>query len=239
MTDAPPLNPNPTNDPATSSAPTTVSTAPSLLPPPLKRKYDELAQDPEDTNPMSAEDAQTLKNIDAGTYEMSDKDYPSFFYKDGSYDPEDLEKGLLRGEVIPRFLRHIWVGPKSAVNGLKEGIPSGCNARLHNSFKIVPEMIGYAGVQARTALSTKDWRPRDGSFKYDKFFQRIVDLFADVDDPWVVETLAWFQNEVFGDNDAPASEPNDEDNADDVDPVLAQHAARRAAAAARATPESV
>ncbi|KAJ7718663.1 hypothetical protein B0H16DRAFT_1738836 [Mycena metata] len=122
-----------------------------------------------------------LKSIVVGTHEITERDYPSFFYEEGSYDVNDLEKGLLRSNALPRILRHVLVGPKSAINGLRDSIPSGCDARPHGVFKISPEMLGYAGVQ--------DWRRPDGQYNYDKLFKNIVNLFSDAEDPWVVETL--------------------------------------------------
>ncbi|KAJ7738801.1 hypothetical protein B0H16DRAFT_1729772 [Mycena metata] len=179
------------------------------------------ATPPSDTSP---EAVALLKSIVAGTHEMSEQDYPSFFYEEGSYDADDLEKDLLRGDALPRILQHIWVGPKSAINGLRNSIPSGCNAKLHGVFKISPEMIGYAGVQGRTTISTKDWRARDGKFHYEKLFQKI--------------TLAWFQEEVFGTNTGPNAPSDAEEESEAADPVLLQRAARRAASEATSSTAS-
>ncbi|KAJ7742611.1 hypothetical protein B0H16DRAFT_1464054 [Mycena metata] len=38
----------------------------------------------------------------------------------GSYNLDALEKGLLRGNALPQVLRHVWVGPKSTINCLRD-----------------------------------------------------------------------------------------------------------------------
>ena len=41
-------------------------------------------------------------------------------------------------------------------------------------------------------LSTADWM-KDSVFDDEDFFKSIMALFSDGEDPWVVETLAWWQ----------------------------------------------
>ncbi|KAJ7468865.1 hypothetical protein B0H11DRAFT_1732036 [Mycena galericulata] len=121
-------------------------------------------------------------------------EYPAFVYEEGSWDPRDPENGLLRGDLLIRVLRHIWTAPASAWFGLEnEAIPAVCNARVHGVYQVTPEMIGYAGVQARTMISTSDWKLRDGTYDYEQFYNSIVILFSDPDDEWAIETLKWYQ----------------------------------------------
>ncbi|KAJ7811349.1 hypothetical protein B0H14DRAFT_2606607 [Mycena olivaceomarginata] len=166
-----------------------------------------------------------LKRIVEGKVPLKTRTYPSCFYAEDSYDPTNLDKGLLRGEVIPRVLRHIWTGPKTAIVGVEKSLHPTCNARLHNHQHVSPEMIGYACVQARTMLGTKEWVLRDGPYDYTKVFDRIVALFAIPDDPWAKETLEWYQREVFGNADV--AQCADSDESSDEEDVLAQRAARR------------
>lgn len=43
-----------------------------------------------------------------------------------------------------------------------------------------------------------DWRAEDGVFEKEKFFMVVASLFEDdLDDPWCVETLAWWNEYVF------------------------------------------
>jgi hypothetical protein len=38
----------------------------------------------------------------------------------------------------------------------------------------------------------ESWSTEDDSFKVADFYNSIVELFDDVDDPWVIDTLAWW-----------------------------------------------
>jgi len=51
---------------------------------------------------------------------------------------------------------------------------------------------GAECLQARTIIAKNDWAPLDGDYDYQKLFKAIVALFAS-DDPWVTETLEWYQ----------------------------------------------
>ncbi|KAJ6488771.1 hypothetical protein C8R45DRAFT_929479 [Mycena sanguinolenta] len=94
-----------------------------------------------------------------------------------------------------------------------------CAASAHGSFHITPEKLGYVGVH---------WTDKDGKFDYEKFFNRIVDLFADADDPWVVETLEWYQKGIFGCG-GHIGGSDGEESRDDEDSEVARIRARRAA----------
>ncbi|KAJ7694304.1 hypothetical protein B0H14DRAFT_3530738 [Mycena olivaceomarginata] len=185
------------------------------------------APDPGTVSPSAtdAAAAEFLKRIVEGKVLLKTRTYPSCFYAEDSYDPMNLDNGMLRGEVIPHVLRHIWTGPKTAIVGVEKSLHPSYNARLHNHLHVSPEMIGYACVQARTMLGTKEWFPRDGSYDYSKVFDRIVALFAVPDDPWAKETLEWYQREVFGNADV--AQCADSDESSDEEDVLAQRAARR------------
>ncbi|KAF7374196.1 hypothetical protein MSAN_00301500 [Mycena sanguinolenta] len=173
-----------------------------------------------------------LDRIVNGNVEIKNDALPSFLWAEGAYNPENFDKGLLRGEFPLRVLRHIWTGPRSAINGLDKGIPAVCNARLHNKYTVDEYMIANAVVQARGMLSTRDWAPRDGAFDNEKLFDQIVKLFSKKDDAWVIETLAW---QVFGDYEAPAvDDPEETAEPSPADDILAQRAARQAAAASSA-----
>ena len=43
-------------------------------------------------------------------------------------------------------------------------------------------------------IATHDWAEEDDGYRYDALFDSVVDLFEnDPTDPWVVETLEWYQ----------------------------------------------
>ncbi|KAJ7462487.1 hypothetical protein FB451DRAFT_1180780 [Mycena latifolia] len=121
------------------------------------------------------------------------KYFPSRFYAAGAYDPEEPEKGLFRSPSLLRVLRHIWMAPSSAMDGA-DTLRKTCNARAHGQCFVKGRMVGYACAQGRTLISASDWTSKEGSYNYEKMFDEVVHLFEDdPTDPWVVETLKWFQ----------------------------------------------
>ncbi|KAJ7602977.1 hypothetical protein DFH06DRAFT_1257676 [Mycena polygramma] len=122
-------------------------------------------------------------------------EFPSCFYPEGAYNPDDTEEGLFRSPFLARICRHLWLAPGSALHRPPQ-IPPRCNARAHHKFVMEAEMIGYACAQvSRTMISTSDWDRYDGLFSYTDMWDAIMALFkSDPQDPWVVETLAWYQD---------------------------------------------
>ncbi|KAJ7468187.1 hypothetical protein FB451DRAFT_1401433 [Mycena latifolia] len=128
-------------------------------------------------------------NLDLTAAEVS-----AFCYEEGTYDPENMDHGLLHSHLLLRVLWHMWTTPSSALFGLEDGLSPRSNAKYHGVFQVLPEMIGCAAIQARTMIATDDWKRQHGSYNYEELFNTIVNLLADPDDPWVEETLAWFQS---------------------------------------------
>ncbi|KAJ6478910.1 hypothetical protein C8R45DRAFT_1101350 [Mycena sanguinolenta] len=180
---------------------------------------------PEATNALNA--LLNGSKLTNGKAALTASNFPSCFYADGDYDPENPERGLFRSLFLLRVARHIWTGPASAMDGATK-IKKICAASAHGSFHITPEKLGYVGVHARTLISTSQWTDKDGKFDYEKFFNRIVDLFADADDPWVVETLEWYQKGIFGCG-GHIRGSDGEESSDDEDSEVARIRARRAA----------
>jgi hypothetical protein len=86
-----------------------------------------------------------------------------------------------------------------------------CIGEMYNIFTISPENIAYAAVvvciglswydqfslsthnQARFCISSKKtWSFNDNNFSYRTFYQAILGIFVDDDDPWVRDTLVWW-----------------------------------------------
>ncbi|KAJ7852609.1 hypothetical protein B0H13DRAFT_2359404 [Mycena leptocephala] len=116
-------------------------------------------------------------------------EFPSCFWDDDKYDSNDTEKNLFRSQFLARVARHIWTGPSTAYQRAK-AIPKRCKARTHGVCTMTAEMLGYG----RTILSTSDWDTLDGLFNYEDMLEAILALFkTNPQDPWAVETLAWYQ----------------------------------------------
>ncbi|KAJ7731558.1 hypothetical protein DFH07DRAFT_847185 [Mycena maculata] len=125
--------------------------------------------------------------------------YPSCFYAEGPFDPKAPSKGLFRSPFLLR-------------------VPKNCKARAHAQYTWTGEMIGYVcGQVSSTMISTSDWTTKDDAYNYKRMFKSVVKLFEKQMDTWVVDTLAFYQNE---------SSDDDDDDDSDASAILALQAAR-------------
>ncbi|KAK6984281.1 hypothetical protein R3P38DRAFT_2806647 [Favolaschia claudopus] len=173
-------------------------------------------------------------------------EFPSFFYPDNQFDADDLQARLFQGPALPRVCiglhvgRHIWTQPASALDPTK-AISRNSNARAHGVSKVTKEMVAYIAVQARTIISTSNWDTDDGAFSNIDLFDGIVRLLDDDTDTWVTETLAWYDDQIFGKRkgrvaSAPAASSAPKKSA--VEVILAKRAAAASAAADQTAPVS-
>ncbi|KAK6985058.1 hypothetical protein R3P38DRAFT_3451264 [Favolaschia claudopus] len=167
-------------------------------------------------------------------------EFPSFFYPDNQFDADDLQARLFQGPALPRVGRHIWTQPVSALDPTK-AISRNSNARAHGDSKVTKEMVAYIAVQARTIISTSNWDTDDGAFSNMDLFDGIVRLLDDDTDTWVTETLAWYDDQIFGKRkgrvaSAPAASSAPKKSA--VEVILAKRAAAASAAADQTAPVS-
>ncbi|KAJ7784771.1 hypothetical protein B0H16DRAFT_1493741 [Mycena metata] len=212
---------------------------PLIIPAPLPRGMAQsidpaLANDDDDSENQSTAEKKLLQRIAGGRLHLLATDMPSCFWEEGKYNSANKDEGLLRGDIITRVLRHMWTAPNSALNGLHDGIPKICNARVHNQFVVTPEMIAIGCVHARTMISTREWTQRDDKYDYEKLFQTVLGFFAGLPhDPWAVETLEWYQGQVFGDAIDSDSGANSDDDprTNEASEILLQRAARLSALA--------
>ncbi|KAJ7021550.1 hypothetical protein C8F04DRAFT_1313797 [Mycena alexandri] len=153
--------------------------------------------------------------------------YPSCFYAEDSFNPQDPSQGLFRSPFLLRVARHIWTTPTTAFDDSGK-VPKNCKARAHGQYTWSGEMMGYICGQARTMISASEWTSKEGAYNYERMFNSVVKLFENKTDAWVVDTLAFYQRYVFGslDRSADDSSENDSDDDSDVSTILALQAAR-------------
>ncbi|KAK6997152.1 hypothetical protein R3P38DRAFT_2563754, partial [Favolaschia claudopus] len=207
----------------------------AIIPWPIRIQINELTTPTDDSEPTPTPAAKkALKALMKGkTIEKkpaltgASDAWPSCFYAENSFNPDDPENGLFCSQFILRVLRHTWPTPSSASD------PSNAWLRMRSSKQSLPLLAAAIyRIQARTMISTSEWTEKDGSYKYDKMFDNVLALFeADETDAWAVETLEWLQNGVFGVADDDSDDSGDEEGAESPATRVRNHrAARRAAA---------
>ncbi|THG96657.1 hypothetical protein EW026_g5212 [Hermanssonia centrifuga] len=163
-------------------------------------------------------------------------DLPAFLY-DGDYNPEAIDKGLLRGPIPVQVYKVIFTSPSSLSAKGGDGNAKGrsSHAQLHGLTRVTPHTIAYACMQARYFCSSlRSWRERDGKFCLRHFYYYIVALFEmDAESIWAVETLDWWDRQVFGKGprkfeDSLMQMEQAADTNSDFNALIAQRIARRA-----------
>ncbi|KIP10878.1 hypothetical protein PHLGIDRAFT_184530 [Phlebiopsis gigantea 11061_1 CR5-6] len=140
-------------------------------------------------------------SVQAGTISVGAAHLPTFLWATGTYNPENMEEGLLKGEILVYSFRHLYTGPGSALKASpgpqgSSGRPSICVQKKYK--KVTPPMIANAAVLARFSLCAQDvWQLDDGAFNLEEFFQVVVDLFDDPEDAWCKDTIDWWEMYVF------------------------------------------
>jgi len=127
---------------------------------------------------------------------------PVFLYNDYTYNPDDPEEGLFQGAFLVCVLIDILFGTNSVDTmnvKREEQCRHHCVREMYDIVKISPQNIAFAAVVARFCLSSKrTWNTKDDFFNYHSFYQAIIMRLSDRDDPWVRDTLAWWNERVFG-----------------------------------------
>ncbi|KAG2347683.1 hypothetical protein BDR05DRAFT_875480, partial [Suillus weaverae] len=129
-------------------------------------------------------------------YRVTCYSWPSYLYKDGRYDPTNPTKGLFKGELLVKAVKHVFTSPSSAENTSgfvstrdfsKRQRTTGerrtrCDvAGLLRMNSVQPRAIAYTAVQRtqlRLALSSAgSWRIVDDDFDQEEFYHNIIDFF--------------------------------------------------------------
>ncbi|KAG2738150.1 hypothetical protein P692DRAFT_20759487 [Suillus brevipes Sb2] len=151
-------------------------------------------------------------------YRVTSYSWPSYLYRNGHYDTKNPTKGLFKGELLVKAVKHIFTSPTSAEN--TSGLLSSCDfpkrrrttgerrtrcdvAGLLRMTSIQPRAIAYTAVQLRFALSSAgSWRIMDDDFDQEEFYHNIVDYFelcpSRESAKEVENLLLWWNQQVFG-----------------------------------------
>ncbi|KAF8874233.1 hypothetical protein BD779DRAFT_1678822 [Infundibulicybe gibba] len=182
-----------------------------------------------------------MERVKDGQIKIRALDYASWMYDTDMYDPEEIDRGLLRGYFLLRVYRHIFTGPATATS-LKHPGSKKSKGIIHHLAYPTPRTIAYAAIQARLALSAAPkWGIVDSDFNLETLFFTIVDLFEDdPKDEWAVSMLEWWRIQVprLSENAKRTVDEMTEHeyNESDVNVLREQRAARRQCLLEEGTP---
>ncbi|KAJ6530625.1 hypothetical protein B0H19DRAFT_1191651 [Mycena capillaripes] len=181
---------------------------------------------------------ETYARIRNGELVVTGKDMPYLMYRDGyTYNPDDMEDGLLEGSTLFAVAKHVYQGPSTALkaDGFTRGKAG--NAALNGITALTARDIAYVAVQARFSLSSQEqWGHTDGNFSLADFYWSVVDLLDGEEGQAIIDR---FNMKVFGTiSSTRKSAPAVDAGPSDFEVLQAQRAAKRARklAAAAAPP---
>ncbi|TFY53732.1 hypothetical protein EVG20_g9987 [Dentipellis fragilis] len=136
----------------------------------------------------------------AGLIKVGPDDYPAFLWPRGLYDPDNMMKDVLRGELIELGYLHIFICPTAAKNGSRSTCPG--NAALHDIAFVTYESICYVATIVRYALSDEQrFSPGNSkdpkSFPYRDFYRELLDLRHHMTQEEVDGLLTWWNEKIF------------------------------------------
>ncbi|KAI6140035.1 hypothetical protein BKA82DRAFT_4217753 [Pisolithus tinctorius] len=123
-----------------------------------------------------------MAGLQDGSIPATTFNWPTFFYEDGVYDPEDQLKGLFQGHIAWWFYVHLFIGPSAASNG--------CN-HAWNLLRVTPHIIVNVHIIAYLTLSlAPKWANEFGDIDLQAMSWMITEMFKHSDD-WTCKTLEW------------------------------------------------
>ncbi|KAI0053451.1 hypothetical protein FA95DRAFT_1601089, partial [Auriscalpium vulgare] len=165
-----------------------------------------------------------------GKVKITSKMWASYLYAAHIvFDKNNKDLGLLRGYILLRFFRHIFLGPQAASSeGARVSTKPG-KAKMYGLKSVTPRTIAYTAIQAYIALSDMpQWGFYHNKIDLRTLYNRIVDLLEkDPEHPWCKETMAWWNSQISLPSQTTKSAGSDSDDSDESDDdILAQFDAR-------------
>ncbi|KAF8132265.1 hypothetical protein EV363DRAFT_1449241 [Boletus edulis] len=133
-----------------------------------------------------------------GTIRTTAGNWPTCFYEEGVYDPENRAEGLFRGHAAFRFYMHLFIGPSAAsTNTVTLSSSKISKNRAWGLTEVTPSIIAYVHVLLYFTLSTAPrWCMAIGQMDLAEMVWAIIEMFDNKDD-WTKATLAWWNSQAF------------------------------------------
>ncbi|KAG1894772.1 uncharacterized protein F5891DRAFT_1194925 [Suillus fuscotomentosus] len=179
-----------------------------------------------------------MEKLQSGKLKMTAMNWPTGFYEDGVYDSQDKTKGMFRNHVVARFYTHLYIGPSAA---MAESTTSKASKMARNRVfgltSVTKNIIAIVHIITYFTLShAQTWTNEIGTMNLEELFWAIIDMLDDDEDPWVQDTILWWNARVgSGVHQAkfikkPSDSDDDSDQENDIAEIKAQ--SKRPAAAA-------
>ncbi|KAG7098294.1 hypothetical protein E1B28_000257 [Marasmius oreades] len=142
-----------------------------------------------------------LGNLMNGRVKMTSESLFAFLYDLSEFEAASPMQGLLRGYILLRAWKCIYVGPKASQSDKPTGYPKTGFIDKYKVKTVTINQIAYAAVHVCFSLSTEEsWSRarRVGAFDFDVIYQNIVKLHHEAPQEWKDDLIAFWNREVLG-----------------------------------------
>ncbi|KIK38437.1 hypothetical protein CY34DRAFT_91007 [Suillus luteus UH-Slu-Lm8-n1] len=137
-----------------------------------------------------------MEKLQSGKIKMAATSWPTGFYENGVYDPQDKTNGLFRNHV---FYSHLYIGLSAAMSESSSSKASkqarNCAFSLSSVTKHIVTIVHI--IRYFTLSQVQNWTSEIGNMNLEELFWSIIDMLDDDKDPWVKDTMAWWMAYVF------------------------------------------
>ncbi|KAI1784788.1 hypothetical protein LXA43DRAFT_1113436, partial [Ganoderma leucocontextum] len=135
--------------------------------------------------------------LKAGTMVVPSDQWPIFMYLNGDYDPERPWAGLLRGHLLVKAFKHIFISPSSVDDSGRSTKSS--NAAIHGMTSVTLASITYVATLVRFSLGSRGTFSRTDTVTDSQNFYNVILAFLTHPEERenANELLAWWNRRVF------------------------------------------
>ncbi|THV06119.1 hypothetical protein K435DRAFT_883572 [Dendrothele bispora CBS 962.96] len=166
-----------------------------------EEEEDDEEEEEEEEEESIPDDMSVLEYIQRGGVQLTAEGMDCFLYDLRQFHPGNAHhqklKGFLRGHILPRVYRAIFLGKTSMMEDHdRKTRPS--VSKLHGMTRVSPKTIAYAITLGRFTMSmAESWSLVDEAYDLRMLYDSIVDILTTPDSLFAKSTIAWFNTFVF------------------------------------------
>ncbi|RDB17803.1 hypothetical protein Hypma_000675 [Hypsizygus marmoreus] len=136
-----------------------------------------------------------------GTKKVKASDLPVFLWKDEYVNTRDFFDGFMRGEIVQKAFKHIFISPSTA-RDMQDGDGSRRrgNAAIHGLRNVTIHSLSYVSTLARFVLSDQQTfaagdKTTPNRFPFRSFYNNLISVMRAMDEEDLEDLLIWT---IFG-----------------------------------------
>ncbi|KAL0067370.1 hypothetical protein AAF712_005598 [Marasmius tenuissimus] len=139
-----------------------------------------------------------ITRIANGGIKLTCDKFPSFLYDVSQFSSTSLIPGLLRGFILMRAWKCLYIGPSAGLLDDPAIYPKGGFAQTHEVTTVTIEQIAYVAMQVYFSLSTDDkWPETPRTFDLYGFYRNIIRVYNKAPQQWREDLISFWNQEVL------------------------------------------